>query len=865
MANYNDDMKLDTIWKAFNYKSRGTDPVQFYEEPHSFAFDIASNEIYANSIPSTPPGTTTSLIKRWYTGSDGKIILTHDRYYNGRRVWVAKGTWSASYSSGSDGIDDIMKNFLSPKYGKDYVVIVYNQNGDVIPQLDDSSWTFDYKNGVLRFETDRVETGSTTGSSISIEVYQYIGLFVNEITGLVYEGRNGIDVDGDKIDINLANNSGLHFVTESGQQRVKINIGSGLSLSGGVLTADAQTINNLTDIPTRNHNDLQNIQGGTVGQFNHLTNAQVSALHSAVTIGTANGLSLSGQALSLGTASTSTTGALTSTDWNTFNNKEPAITTLPVSKGGTGQTSLTSAKIMVGNATSGVLTPTELHWDNSNKRLGINSTSPNDALEVSRSSGANAFHPVLRLVNRDNGVGASTGVLFKVRNTTSDDGHGAGIVYERTSSIWGIGKLHFIMQDTSTSDNATLSNKKLTLDYNGNVGIGTDSPNDALEVSRSSGTNAFHPVLRLVNRSYTTGAATGIMFKVRGTTGDEGFAAGIAFERSNSVWGIGKLHVIMQDAPTVDNATLSNKKVTVDASGDVGIGTDSPLAKLHNTGSLISEGNAEFGDNITNSGNNAYLFNVSTSNGSLSNTFDNRFLVGAGTNGAITLSHTASGTSLIGSTSTTLFIQNDNNDTSNWMIRTFAQGNLRFGVYSNGLVSANNGIVNTSGSSASPSYGFIGDSGTGLYRITTNTMGFATSGSERVRIDSSGNLLVGTTTAQQKLTVNGNVSATAYRFGNSFVFSPNGANTRVRSPSGGVELVTGTDIVLFATQSNNVGIGNVSPSFKLDVTGDIRVTSGVYRHGSNEGITGIRSFYDRDDQDHLVVISGGIITNWSIS
>lgn len=41
-----------------------------------------------------------------------------------------------------------------------------------------------------------------------------------------------------------------------------------------------------------------------------------------VTIGTANGLSLAGQALSLAAASNSTTGALTSTDWQTFNGKQ---------------------------------------------------------------------------------------------------------------------------------------------------------------------------------------------------------------------------------------------------------------------------------------------------------------------------------------------------------------------------------------------------------------------------------------------------------------------------------------------------------------------------------------------------------------
>jgi hypothetical protein len=53
--------------------------------------------------------------------------------------------------------------------------------------------------------------------------------------------------------------------------------------------------------------------------------ANTAARHAAVTIGTANGLSLSTQALSLAAASTSTTGALTSTDWNTFNGKQAAL------------------------------------------------------------------------------------------------------------------------------------------------------------------------------------------------------------------------------------------------------------------------------------------------------------------------------------------------------------------------------------------------------------------------------------------------------------------------------------------------------------------------------------------------------------
>ena len=54
--------------------------------------------------------------------------------------------------------------------------------------------------------------------------------------------------------------------------------------------------------------------------------ANTAARHNAVTLGTANGLSLSTQQLSLQLASGSQNGALSSTDWTTFNNKENAIT-----------------------------------------------------------------------------------------------------------------------------------------------------------------------------------------------------------------------------------------------------------------------------------------------------------------------------------------------------------------------------------------------------------------------------------------------------------------------------------------------------------------------------------------------------------
>jgi hypothetical protein len=66
--------------------------------------------------------------------------------------------------------------------------------------------------------------------------------------------------------------------------------------------------------------------------------------HDAVTLGTANGLSLSGQVLSLGLASGSANGALSSTDWTTFNNKQAALN-------GTGFVKISGTTISYDNST----------------------------------------------------------------------------------------------------------------------------------------------------------------------------------------------------------------------------------------------------------------------------------------------------------------------------------------------------------------------------------------------------------------------------------------------------------------------------------------------------------------------------------
>ena len=117
-------------------------------------------------------------------------------------------------------------------------------------------------------------------------------------------------------------------------------------------------------------------------------------------------------------------------------------------------------------------------------KFGIGTESPQKPLEVITSASDFASVGVAQL-----SVGQWTGIHFGYRENNNSYRKSA-IVFERTdlTAADAQGKIHILNGPQGSSGNATLSDAKLTIAENGNVGIGETSPSAKLEVYNSGST-----------------------------------------------------------------------------------------------------------------------------------------------------------------------------------------------------------------------------------------------------------------------------------------------------------------------------------------------------------------------------------------
>ena len=144
-------------------------------------------------------------------------------------------------------------------------------------------------------------------------------------------------------------------------------------------------------------------------------------------------------------------------------------------------------------------------------------------------------------------------------------------------------RVDFYLDDATTGSSFAGSDKLLTLKYGGNVGIGSDSPNQFVEIKRASRTTTFD----------ASNSDTWVDVLVRNPQTTENSATGIAFQlnstyHTNASTGICAVH---QDADyeadmvfiTRGHDVVASEKMRLTSGGSLGIGSgsSSPATPLH--------------------------------------------------------------------------------------------------------------------------------------------------------------------------------------------------------------------------------------------------------------------------------------------
>ena len=349
----------------------------------------------------------------------------------------------------------------------------------------------------------------------------------------------------------------------------------------------------------------------------------------------------------------------------------------------------------------------------------------------------------------------------------------------------------------------------------GNVGIGTTSPTADLSVGSTS-TSSGDVHLRTTK---TTFSMTPSNTDAGGMFLDVGWASG---GQGPFRFGIG-----------------GSEKMRIDSSGRVGIGTASPASILH----LVGQGGSGW---TLGARNTLHLQNANVSSVNVSNAI----VLGDQTDADrwyIMNDPNANGT-----TANVLTITNAGSE----RMRITSTGNVGIGttspsqkleVVGNAILDASNanlkikaGGVGTIGSidftfnTDSTQYGLIdlnydsrasqGFRMKSLYPITLDAVTvqkFLISGSEKMRIRSTGNVGIGTTSPTQRLDVNGDI---AIKNANQLSFNSNNGTLSVAIQAGQLNLKNSS---IFINYSSNVGIGTTTPSYLLEVNGSAAKSTGT--------------------------------------
>jgi len=200
------------------------------------------------------------------------------------------------------------------------------------------------------------------------------------------------------------------------------------------------------------------------------------------------------------------------------------------------------------------------------QNVGIGTSSPVSKLHIDESAAAGTG---ILLTNDNNTSGTYSDIKWQY--TPSDPSYGSGIRFKQLDTTHG-GQLEFFTDNTSGT-----YTQRMTITEDGNVGIGTSSPASKLSVAGDIKTTIDNSIIA------PYGSLLGFV-KKSGSAGSIAYASGqsLIFSQSSAS--------SLSDA----SAETYTERMRITSSGSIGIGTSSPYADLHVTGTIkVATGNAQ--------------------------------------------------------------------------------------------------------------------------------------------------------------------------------------------------------------------------------------------------------------------------------